>query len=49
MKASTTFTLNAREIFLEVNGYSQYELIGYCRLVKALCKRTKKCLMIKLK
>lgn len=31
--------LEAREVFVDANEYDGYELIGYGRLIKALCKR----------
>lgn len=33
--------LQARKIFIDENEYDEYELIGYCRLVKAACKKLK--------
>lgn len=31
--------LDARQIFVDANEYDDYELVGYCRLIRALCKR----------
>ena len=34
--------LEARKIFVDAGNYSEYELVGYYRLVKAICKRLNK-------
>lgn len=40
--------LKAREIFADANQYNDCDLLGYCKLVKALCKRLKRNLSGKL-
>lgn len=38
---SEMFILQAREIFIDSNDFGEYELLGYFRLIKALCKKNK--------
>ena len=40
-KLDEMLALEAREIFVDANEYDDYELVGYCRLIRALCKRYK--------
>lgn len=40
-KINEMLTLEAREIFVDANEYDDYELVGYCRIIRALCKRFK--------
>ena len=45
MKYSKRFNemlvLEAKDIFVDANEYEEYELVGYARLIRALCKRYK--------
>ncbi len=40
-KLNEMFALEAKELFVDANEYDDYELVGYCRLIRALCKRYK--------